>query len=111
MNRWDKGARNLPLSIGDHKRPLNGAVALGNEMAALLTVASTLELLPPDLNTKAAALVERWRAQLGGKHVVEGHPRHVGLYPGHLSECLLVAHPDNPHGCTCDDYYPDGDSG
>lgn len=49
--------------------------------------------------------------QPGGKYVVPGHPRHVGPEPGHLSECLLVAHPDHPHGCTCGDWFPDGDSG
>lgn len=43
----------------------------------------------------------------GGKYLVEGHPRHVGPDPGHLSECLVVAYPDHPHGCTCDDDSPE----
>lgn len=47
----------------DHWDPLNHPQAMGNEMAALLSVLSTLDSTPPELATKARECSDRWAGQ------------------------------------------------
>jgi hypothetical protein len=51
------------MNKAEKEKLLNSPEALGSEMAALLDVVSTMNMLPPHLNEKAAALVKRWRAR------------------------------------------------
>lgn len=51
------------------------------------------------MSTGSEHFAETVRSLGNGRYEIRGEV--------HLSECLLIEHPDHSHGCTCMDWYPE----